>query len=128
MYLRKAGLVAALILLTLVTYWPAMHGQMLWDDDAHLTRPALRSLHGLYRIWFDLGATQQYYPLLHSAFWVEQKLWGAQAWPYHLINVLQHAAAACLVFLVLQKLKIPGAYFAALLFAVHPIQVESVAW
>ena len=69
-----------------------MSGGMLWDDDAHVTRPELRSLSGLYRIWFDLGATQQYYPLLHSAFWLEHKLWGDSVVGYHLVNVLQHLA------------------------------------
>ena len=59
-----------------LAYQPAWQGGLIWDDDAHVTRPELRSLQGLYRIWFDLGATQQYYPLLHSAFWVEHRLWG----------------------------------------------------
>ncbi len=54
---------------TLVAYLPALQGSPLWDDDGHLTKPALQSVHGLWRIWFELGATQQYYPLLHSAFW-----------------------------------------------------------
>ena len=62
--------------LLVVCYWPAMHGQVLWDDQAHLTAPDLRSWAGLGRIWFELGATQQYYPVLHSAFWLEHRLWG----------------------------------------------------
>src|SRR6202142_3453464 len=111
----------SIAVITCAVYIPALRNGFIWDDNAHVTRPELRSLTGLSHIWFDLGATQQYYPLLHSAFWVEQELWGEQAWAYHLTNVLQHAAAACLVFLVLRKLKIPGAYFAALLFAVHPV-------
>ena len=49
---------------------------MLWDDDAHITSPNCDRSEGLYRIWFEVGATQQYYPLLHSAFWIEHKLWG----------------------------------------------------
>ena len=70
---------AALLLISIVTflvYLPAMNGKQIWDDDFHITKPELRSLHGLSRIWFELGATQQYYPLLHSAFWLEHKLWG----------------------------------------------------
>src|ERR1700733_16251938 len=65
--LACAGLI--LLLVTLVIYPPAWHGGLLWDDDGHLTRPELRSLHGLWRIWFDVGGTQQYYPAAHSAFW-----------------------------------------------------------
>ncbi len=75
-----------------------------------------------------MGATQQYYPLLHSAFWVEHKLWGDATLGYHLVNILLHAAAAVLVALILRRLAIPGAYLAAAIFALHPVQVESVAW
>ena len=52
---------------TLTAYWPAMQGSLLWDDTRHVTSAELQSFHGLWRIWFNLGATQQYYPLLHSA-------------------------------------------------------------
>lgn len=63
---------------TFLAYLPAINGGLLWDDDAHVTKAGLQSLDGLRRIWFELGATQQYYPLLHSAFWIEHRLWGAQ--------------------------------------------------
>src|SRR5206468_3677974 len=109
-------------------YLPAMHGSFLWDDQVHVTRPDLRSLHGLWRIWFDLGATQQYYPLLHSAFWLEHKLWADASVGYHLVNVLFHTSAVCLLLLALRRLKIPGAFLAGAIFALHPVHVESVAW
>ena len=127
---RYHSILAGLLFLILIAfaYYPALHGGMLWDDEAHVTKPELRSVAGLCRIWFEVGATQQYYPLLHSAFWLEHKLWGDNTFGYHLINVLQHAAAAWLVYLVLARLKVPGALFAAAIFAVHPIEVESVAW
>jgi tetratricopeptide (TPR) repeat protein len=112
----------------LVAYLPALGGAFLWDDDAHVTRPELRSLSGLARIWLDLGATQQYYPLLHSAFWVEHRLWGNSVLGYHLVSVLLHAASAWLLLVILRRLQVPGAPLAALLFALHPVQVESVAW
>src|SRR5947207_15826912 len=69
-------LLALILLTTFLVYLPAMNGDRLWDDDAHITKPELQSLGGLYQIGFTLGATQQYYPLLHSAFWLEHKLWG----------------------------------------------------
>jgi tetratricopeptide (TPR) repeat protein len=119
----------ALILLTTVfIYLPAMNGARLWDDPGHITRPDLQSLAGLYRIWFDVGATQQYYPLLHTAFWVEHKLWGDAMLGYHLINVMWHLLAVVLVYAILMRLRIPGALLAAAIFAVHPVMVESVAW
>jgi len=120
-----AGLLLAA---TLLVYLPALRGGFLWDDDAHVTKPALRSLHGLARIWFELGATQQYYPVLHSAFWIEHRLWGDSVLGYHLTNIFLHAAAAWLLVLILRRLALPGAWLAGLLFALHPVCVESVAW
>ena len=120
---------AALILgLTLACYWPALHGTLVWDDDAHVTRPELRSVAGLWQIWSDLRATQQYYPLLHSAFWIEHRLWGDATTGYHLANMLLHAAAAVLLVVLLGRLRVPGACLAGVIFAVHPVCVESVAW
>lgn len=112
----------------LFLYSPALRGEFLWDDLGHVTSPALRSWSGLMRIWFEPGATQQYYPLLHSAFWLEHKVWGDAVVGYHVVNVLQHAFAATLLGLLLRRLAVHGAWFAAALFLVHPVCVESVAW
>jgi protein O-mannosyl-transferase len=118
----------ALIVATAVAYFPAWTGKPIWDDNAHITQPELRSAHGLVEIWSRLGATQQYYPLVHSVFWVEQKLWGDSVLGYHLVNILLHALGAVVLFQILLRLKVPGAWLAAGLFALHPVQVESVAW
>jgi len=123
-WLKGLLLVAAVFL----AYQPVWHAGFIWDDEAHVTRPELRSLDGLARIWMQLGATQQYYPLVHSLFWVEHRLWDDSTWGYHLVNILLHAFAALLLAKILQQLKIPGAWLAAAIFALHPIQVESVAW
>src|SRR5215813_7467510 len=109
-------------------YLPAIQGGFIWDDGAHVTKLDLRSLHGLWRIWFEVGATQQYYPLLHSTFWLEHRLWGDAAVGYHIANILLHVLAASLLLIVLRRLKIPGAALAAAIFALHPVHVESVAW
>lgn len=98
------------------------------DDARHITRPELRSLHGLWRTWFDLGATAQYYPFLHSAFWVEHQLWGDSVLGYHLLNVLLHGVCASLVVMIVRRLALPGAWLAGLIFALHPVCVNSVAW
>ena len=118
----------ALIAAVFLVYQPAWQGGFIWDDSGHVTRPELRSWYGLFRIWFDLGATQQYYPLLHSAFWVQYWLWGDATLGYHLVNILLHAMAAVMVALILRRLEIPGAFLAAAIFALHPVHVESVAW
>ena len=126
--LRMLFGMALILVATCAAYFPAIHGQFLWDDDQHVTKPELRSMQGLHRIWFEAGATEQYYPLLHSAFWLEYQLWGDRPLGYHLVNLLLHCAAAGLVFLILRKLQIPGAWLATAIFALHPVQVESVAW
>ena len=121
-----AGLLLAVA--TLLAYQQVWHAGFIWDDGAHVTRSDLRSLHGLWRIWSDPGATQQYYPVLYSAFWMEHRLWGDAAPWYHLINVALHAAAAGLLLHALRRLAVPGAFLAAAAFALHPVCVESVAW
>ncbi len=113
---------------TAAAYLPVWHAGLIWDDDGHVTRADLRSAHGLWRIWFEPGATQQYYPLLHSAFWLEHRIWGDSALGYHLANVALHAAVAFLLYRLLRCLSLRGALFAAWAFAVHPVCVESVAW
>jgi protein O-mannosyl-transferase len=117
-----------LFLVTLVTYLPALDGQFIWDDDAHVTTPSLRSLTGFWRIWTDPRATQQYYPLSHSAFWLEYQLWGVNPVGYHLVNVVLHVLGALLLWRILERLAVPGAWLGAAIFALHPVNVESVAW
>lgn len=126
--LPTVWLCAILFLLTLLAYAQALTGSFIWDDSGHVTRADLRSLDGLFRIWFEPGATQQYYPLLHTGFWIQHALWGDATPGYHLVNVALHAGSACLFAALLRRLSVPGAWLAACLFALHPVSVESVAW
>ena len=120
---------AVLIAAVLAAYGPALRGGFVWDDPRYVTEnPVLTEPSGLYRIWFDVGATVQYYPLVFTSFWIESRLWGLQPLGYHLVNVLLHAANAVLVWRVLRRLSVPGAWLAAGIFALHPVHVESVAW
>ena len=113
---------------TALAYQPAWNGKPIWDDDLHITPPELRSVHGLVRIWTEPSAAPQYYPLLYTVFWVEHKFWGDWPLPYHLVNVVLHALTALLILKIFQRLQLPGAWFAAAIFALHPVMVESVAW
>ena len=110
-------------------YAPAIRGGFVWDDDAYVeNNEALRSGEGLWRIWTDFEATPQYYPLVHTSFWIEYHLWGLDASGYHVVNVFLHGLAVVLLWRVLLRLGVPWAWVAAAVFALHPIQVESVAW
>ena len=117
-----------LLAVLLAAYWPAHDGRPVWDDDAHMTRAELRGVDGLGRIWFDLGATQQYYPLAHSAFWVMHRAFGDDTTGYHIVNIVLHALSALLIVAIVRRLRLPGAWLAAVIFALHPVHVESVAW
>jgi len=117
-----------LAVVTLMAYNPAWHGQLLWDDDNCSTPPELRSVEGLRRIWFQPRATAQYYPLLYTSYWVQQRLWGDSPTGYHLINLLLHIGCVVLVLKILRFLRIPGAELAAIIWALHPVNVETVAW
>jgi tetratricopeptide (TPR) repeat protein len=118
----------ALFIVTLTAYQPAWNGKPIWDDDRHITRPELRSMDGLIRIWTTPKTTAQYYPLTHTVFWLEYHLWGASTLGYHLVNILLHFFSALLLVCILRRLMIPGVWFVAAIFALHPVQVESVAW
>jgi tetratricopeptide (TPR) repeat protein len=117
-----------LAVVTLLAYQPAWNGALLWDDDANMATPELRSLDGLSRIWFVPRTTQQYYPLLYTSYWLQQRLWGDSPIGYHLVNILLHIGCVVLVLKILRFLRIPGAELAAIIFALHPVNVETVAW
>jgi tetratricopeptide (TPR) repeat protein len=117
------------VVATVGVYLPALPGQFLWDDDSWTTKiePLLRDVSGLGRMWREPGAVQGY-PLTATTFWLDHHLWGQWTLPYHLENVLLHAAAALLLARLLQRLGVPGAWLAAAIFALHPVMAESVAW
>jgi tetratricopeptide (TPR) repeat protein len=117
-----------LAVVTLMAYNPAWHGQLLWDDNNCSTPPELRSLEGLKRIWFQPRATAQYYPLLYTSYWIQQRVWGDSTTGYHLVNLLLHIGCVVLVLKILRFLRIPGAELAAIIWALHPVNVETVAW
>jgi hypothetical protein len=119
---------ALLALAAVLVYLPALRGGFIWDDDTLLTdNPAVKTIDGLYSIWFGNWSVD-YIPLTLSSFWLEWHLWGLHAAGYHAVNILLHAANAVLVWRVLLRLGVPGSWLAALLFALHPVSASSVAW
>jgi len=116
------------VVLTMVTYWPALRGGFIWDDGVMITEnPMVKAPDGLYRFWFTAEAAD-YQPVTSSLWWLEWRLWGDHAAGYHVVNVLLHAIDAILVWVLLRRLKIPGAWLAGLVFALHPVNAASVAW
>ncbi|MBN1268409.1 MAG: tetratricopeptide repeat protein [Kiritimatiellae bacterium] len=129
--LRVAAGILTIIVLAGLVYLPAVNGRFLWDDeDVVVSNFALRTFDGFLRIWSKPEASPQgyYWPVTYSVFWIEYQLWGLDTLGYHLVNVALHAFNALLLWALLRRLRVPGAWVAAALFAVHPVQVESVAW
>ncbi len=119
---------AAIVLVTLLAYLPAIHATYIWDDDSYVTENTLlHDFDGLRRIWIP-RETPQYYPMVFSTFWVEYQLWELNPMGYHIVNILLHAFSSLLLWLVMVRLRVPGAWLIAAVFALHPICVESVAW
>jgi len=117
-----------LIGVTFLAYLPTLKAGFIWDDDTFLTRnPLMKAGDGLYRFWFTTQAPD-YFPVTYTPLWLEWRLWGMHAAGYHAVNLALHIAGALLLWAVLRRLRIPGAYAAAFIFAVHPVNVESVAW
>jgi len=122
---------AALLLavLTIAAYLPALQCGFIWDDDSYLLgNQTIRSIDGLRQIWFETRSTPQYYPLVFTGFWLEYHLWGFQPMGYHFVNILLHTGVVLLLWRLLERLNVPAAWAAAAIFALHPVQVESVAW
>jgi len=129
-FYRRRWFWAATLLLsvTAIAYFPALRGGFIWDDETFVTQNKLiKASDGLYRFWFTTEPAD-YWPVSYTAFWIEWRLWGGQTLGYHLVNLGLHVADCLLLWAILRRLRVPGAYVAAFLFAVHPVNVESVAW
>ena len=118
-----------LVAITVAAFAPVVSAGYVWDDDLYVTgNPHLKNAAGLFDMWFRLGATTMYAPAVFTTLWVEYQLWGLQPLGYHLVNLAFHVSCVLLLWAVLQRLEVRGAWLAAALFGVHPVMVESVAW
>src|SRR4030095_10880762 len=109
-----------LIALVFVAYARVFNAGFIWDDESHLTQnPCIVGPLGLKEIWTSARAV--YYPLVLTTFWTLHKFVGLSPWPYHLLNVFLHAGSAVLLWQVLRKLNVRGAWFGAALWALHPV-------
>jgi tetratricopeptide (TPR) repeat protein len=126
----KLGLGALIIALaTFWIYWPALHGDWLWDDDQLITQnPLIHDPDGWWKIWLQPLSLVDYFPIKVSVEWIEWHLWGSDTLGYHITSVILHGVNALLVWRLLHKLGLRLAWLGGLIFAIHPLQVESVAW
>jgi tetratricopeptide (TPR) repeat protein len=115
---------ALLAVVIFAIYWPSLHGTVLLDDDDMLRRWGETPWN---QIWFST-VLPDYWPVTASMIHIEWGLWGTHTLGYHVVNVLLHLSASVMLWRILKRLAIPGAFVAALLFTVHPVNVESVAW
>ena len=119
--------VAVLVFVSLFVYSPALRGGILWDDAAHFSgNPNMHGWRGLFEIWTSRSAF--YFPLTLTTFWTLFQLFGTWTPPYHLVTLGMHIAGAILFWYLLMRLRVRGGWVAAMLFAIHPMQVESVEW
>lgn len=126
---ERLSLLASALIVLAATWTSVLDLGFIWDDDDYVVRnPLLDDAAGLRRIWFEPGATPQYYPLVFTSFAAERALFGDGARAHHVTNVALHLLSAFMLWTVLTRLRIPGGWFAAALFLVHPVAVESVAW
>lgn len=120
---------AAIVIAVFVAYWPSLRNGLVSDDVYYVeANERLGDAAGLLRYWTDTSASPQYYPLVHTVLWGEYQLWGLEPRYYHAVSMLLHAAVAILFWRLLLRLRVPGAWLAAGIFALHPVHVESVAW
>src|SRR6266403_4340912 len=109
---RPGAQAAAIVAAVALVYLPALHAGFVWDDEQLVTgNPLLRNFGGLVEIWSG-RRTADYFPITNTLFWIEHHLFGDNPLGYHALNILLQAADAVLVWLVLRRLQIPGAWLA----------------
>lgn len=129
---RRAG-VGLVVVITALLYLPALdNGFTNWDDDKQvIANPVIRDLspEGLKSI-FSSFTVSLYQPLTSLVFAVQYRFFELDPRAYHTVNVLLHLANVLLVYVLVQSLaqRMGIALIVVTLFAIHPLQVEVVAW
>jgi protein O-mannosyl-transferase len=126
--LRVLAGVAIIVLVAFLAYLPSINGGFVFDDKLFVTENNLiQTSDGLHKLWCTTESLE-YYPMSYSTLWIGWRLWGTNPTGYHVTNLILHVVEALLFWIILRKLSIRGAFLAAMIFALHPVNVESVAW
>ncbi len=130
---RFVGSLAAVLLATIITYWPSLHNQFItWDDNLQITEnPDIQQLtpNSLAKI-FSTFYVGMYQPVSSLTYALEYKLFGLNQFAFHSGSLLIHLINILLVVWLFKLLKQPNwlTLSAAAIFALHPMNVEAVAW
>jgi len=116
------------VLACFATYAVSLPGGFVWDDDTHLLDNPVFAPGGLRSIWFSPPQVINYWPVTFTSYWFDHALWGFDPLGYRVVNVLLHSLASVVLWRVLVQLRVPLAWLCAAVFALHPVNVESVAW
>ena len=127
----KARSLGGTILILLAGWWvyqPALHGGWLWDDLVDVVQnPVIHDPAGWWKIWLA-PVGWHFFPLKSTVQWAQWQSWQHHTTGYHVTNLALHLAGAFLLWRVLSRLGVRNGWLGALLFTVHPLAVESVAW
>ena len=128
---QNALLLSAFLAAIFVFYFPALSGGFIWDDVLFSEEKIIRDWSGLWSIWFapsEITNEAHYWPVTYTTFWLEHKLYGLNPLGYHIVNCILYFLNVVLIWRLLLRLEVPGAWIISMIFAVHPLHVESVAW
>ncbi len=125
---RLALQVILLVLAGFFVFAPALHGEWLWDDGFTLRdNPLMHDSAGWWKIWFAPPGPD-FFPLTTTVEWLLWQLFGDHSLPFHVACLVLHLFSAFLLWRLFDRLGLRFAWWGALLFVVHPVVVESVAW
>lgn len=125
------GFGAALLLVIAITYFPVLSAGAVWDDDAVFINPIVQDASGVMNAWFQPSQNlyeEHYWPMTYTVLWSVRRIFGNAPLAFHLLNVILHSMNAFLIYLLLKRKSTLVGIITGLAYAVHPIQVESVAW
>ena len=128
---RNALPLLAFLVAIFVFYFPALSGEFIWDDVIFFAEETIHDWSGLWDIWFtpsEIAKEGHYWPVTYTTFWLDHKLFGLNPIGYHIVNCLLYFINVVLIWRLLLKLEVPGAWAISMIFTVHPLHVESVAW
>jgi protein O-mannosyl-transferase len=114
--------------LSFLLYLPALRGEFIMDDWGYITQSSWVTESPSPAHYWTTFEQADYWPLSYTSYWVFYRLFGENPLPYHVVNVLVHALNGLLVLAIARRFGVRWPIWVALLFLVHPLHVQAVAW